>query len=367
MQLYLQMVRRAFRSAYGLPDEGTVRSNEVPEGLFEYARQHRILGLLESGSGISSCARKDGATAWQRAVFGQANYSSYCTAEAEKLLPLLAEQTGYAILLKGPALAKQAWPDIALRHFDDLDIRIPRGKLDELDGILRANGYTPQSVDARRHAHLWHYGWGVAYKNDKGLITEANHRLFPPQYPSPSPLEPGRVARSSILLDHRSVSTLRPADHLAYACLHALWHGWERLSWMVDVAGLMIRYPDSINEARERVRSAGFAAAALEAGAGIASALFGPGLPAANPDLVPASYIEDVIGRLAGSSSPLTSSGQRAIQFQLMSLKQKLNYTMRRAFIPGDGDFRAFNLPERLRPLYWLMRPLRGITRRAGH
>lgn len=363
MALYLQIIRRAFRTAYGLPDDGTVHASEIPDGLFEFARQHRILGLLQSGLDLSSLLDGDARGVWQRAVFGQANYSSYCTAEAEKLLPLLAERTGYALLLKGPALAKQAWPDIALRHFDDLDVRIPRGTFIELDAVLRGSGYKPQSDDARRQSHLWHYGWGVAYKNDKGLIIEVNHRLFPPQYPSPAQLDPDRISRDSILLDHRTVTTLTPADHLAYSCLHALWHGWERLSWIVDIAGLMVRQPAALDEARKKVHGTGFAAAALEAGTGIASELFGSDLPAANPDRVPARCIETAIQRFTGSVAALSPVEQRSVQFQLMSAREKLNYTLRRAFIPGDGDFRAWSLPSSARALYWVTRPIRAISK----
>jgi len=134
---------------------------------------------------------------------------------------------------------------------------------------------------------------------------------------------------------------------------------------MVDVAGLVIRHPDALGEAREKVGGAGFAAAALEAGAGIASTLFGPELPAANPDRVPAAYIDAAVDRFAERTSAIPPSLQRSIQLALMSRGEKFNYRMRRTFIPGDGDFRAWSLPASSRALYWITRPIRAISKSA--
>lgn len=263
-----------------------------------------------------------------------------------------------AVLLKGPALAVQAWPDPGLRAFDDLDFRCPRAQGEIAAATLWRIGYRPELSDACRRSHYWHFGWGVAFLHPDGFRIELNHRCFPPHYPCPRALADSDADGVTTLdLDGAPVRTLTPDRHLLLCCIHALWHGGERLGWIADIAGLLALHPVALEGALAGAR--GFPRRALLAGVGLAETLFGPGLaPAAAPETEAAQQL--FIEQLRRNAA-VGDSERRALHRALMTPAERAGYFLRRALTPGDGDFRCRVLPRKLRAMYWLYRPLRRL------
>ena len=256
-------------------------------------------------------------------------------------------------------MAAQAWPQIGLRSFDDLDFLCARRNYTRLLAGMRTAGYAPAADDPRRMEHLWHYGWGVAFRHPDGFLVEINHRFFPPHYPWPRRI---RVAETdgfaSQPLDAAAVRAPTPALHLLLSCEHAIWHGWARLAWIADVAGLLARHPDAFPQAMALARSCPFAERALTAGCAVADALFGPGLGPVGrmfPDVV-----AHAAARLGGQARGMNDVELRRFHERFMTRAEIFAYRWRRAFTPGDGDFQRLSLPSALRGLYWLLRPARG-------
>lgn len=363
MDPFLPLCRRAFRRLHGLPPaEETLRSlpPETQMDVQAWAQRHRVLGLLQAGLA-------DAAAGMRSAAYGKARRAAQAMAEAERLYALLSPALPKLAVVKGPALAAQAWPDPGLRSYDDLDFLCPRdGYRPLLDG-MRSAGYAPAVDDPRRRAHLWHFGWGIAFRNPDGFLVEVNHRFFPPHYPWPRRLrvtEPDGFALQT--LDAAAVRAPAPALHLLLSCEHAIWHGWERLAWIADIAGLLARHPEAFPQARELARGCPFAGRALDAGGAVADAIFGPGLAPggrAFPGVV-AGALESLGGLAPRRQGP----ARRTFHERFMTRGEILAYRGRRLFSPGDGDFRRWPLPPALRGLYWLLRPLRGAwpARRAS-
>ena len=352
-ELRLQKCRRAFRKLHGLSPapEDAVLPPEAGGDLLPWARRHRVLGLLYAGGEAGE------SPAWRSAAYGQAVNSARLAAEAERLYERLAPSVKNLRLVKGPALAAQAWPDLGLRAFDDLDWRCARAAGPALDAALRDAGYRPEISDDPRRGHYWHFGWGVAYLGPGNIRIEANYRSFPPHWPWPVGDDPADSG-VEIRLDHGVVRAPSPAEHLALACGHALWHGGERLAWIADIAGLLARNPEAF--ARAIAATRGFARRALRVGAGLADALFGPGLlrsPPA-PDAAERMFLEQL--RRGGGVS---DAERRRLHRSLLSPFERVLYVARRALTPGDGDFRRRVFAPALRPLYWLYRPLRAARR----
>ncbi len=352
---FVPLCRQAFRKLHGLPPAAPalLPPPEARERLAAWARRHRVMGLLQAGLPEAGAAAPS-------AAYGQARHTVHLAHEAERLFSLLAPRLRRLVLLKGPVLAVQAWPDPGLRSFDDLDFLCARSDFPNLAAGMEEAGYAPEAGNSRRLSHLWHYGWGVAFRHPEGFTVEVNHRFFPPQYPWPCCCN--RSWKGSFM-DQKLEEEVRapaPALHLLLACLHAVWHGWARMAWLADIAGLLARHPGILPQAQALALHCPFAENALEAGCGVAEAVFGPGLSGAPLPPAPDAVIEEAIALLEGTARPMDGHELRRFHRQFMTPAEALSYRLRRIAIPGDGDFRWIPLPRPLRGLYWLLRPARA-------
>ncbi len=349
----LCFARESFRRVQGL-DAGPAPAfgDFQPADLNDWAHAHRIQAMLHAGL-------PEEGLALQSAAFGRAHHSARWTTEAERLFELLSPSIPSLALIKGPSLARQAWPDPALRSFDDLDFLCARRDGHRIQAGMARAGYQPALADARRRAHRWHYGWGMAFRHPEGFLVEFKFRFMAPHYPWPSGLDAQR--NSAFIrqpLDHRTVRAPSPSLHLLLCSLHAIWHGWARLSWMADIAGLLVRHPEAFSQAMEWAASCACARQALSTSGALAEALFGPGICAAR---APESIVDQAVRLLDGTQRALHGPELRAFHEQFMTGAEKRIYLMRRIFIPGDGDFLWMALPAALRFLYWPLRPIRGM------
>ncbi|NCD23716.1 MAG: hypothetical protein EOL90_12375, partial [Spartobacteria bacterium] len=170
---FVRLARQLFRASHGLPDAAApMPMPAIPDELIAWARRHRLTGLMAT-------AASDPDSALRREAFGQARHSAVLTREAERVCAHLSSRLPALNLIKGPALAAQAWAQPGLRSFDDLDLVCPRKEYPLLLAGMQQAGYVPAADDPRRMEHLWHYGWGVAFRHPEGFLVEANHRFFP--------------------------------------------------------------------------------------------------------------------------------------------------------------------------------------------
>ena len=359
MDAHLATGRQAFRGLFpslGAPPPPSAQG-AAPDDLAAWARRHRVAGLLQAGLPETGAEIR-------ALAFGQAQRAARATLEAERIFARLSSRIPSLALVKGPALAAQAWPQPGLRSFDDLDFICARNGYPELAAGLEELGYAPAEADSRRMENLWHFGWGAAFRRPDGFLVEANHRFFPPHYPWPRGLDAARAEGFAPLeLDGGAVRAPTPAVHLLLACAHAVWHGWARLAWIVDIAGLLARHPGIRPQAEALAADGAFARRTLAAGCGVAEAIFGPGLAGALPP-VPEEEIAAARALLEGTAPGPDGRVLRRFHERFMAPREILAYRLRRIFIPGDGDFRRTALPGSLRGLYWLIRPARGL--RAG-
>ncbi len=357
MDRFLSLSRQAFRSLHGLPldREPVDAPDEVPERWRSWARRHRVQGLLHAG------LPKAGATL-QSGAYGQAQHTARFTHEAERLVTQLSPTIPSLTLIKGPALAVQAWPDPGLRSFDDLDFICRRRDYSRLLSGMQEAGYVPDLTDAPRMANRWHYGWGVAFHHSDGFMVEVNHRFFPPQYPWPCRYtlqKPHWTLEQS--LEELAVRAPTPALHLLLCCMHAIWHGWARLEWLADIAGLLVRHPESLAQAKAAAAPCPFTRRALAAGCGVAATLFGEDLMDESLSSTPEAGIQQAIDILTGTARQMNGRELRRFHEQFMTSPEKITYRTRRVLIPGDGDFQWVSLPAALRGFYWVLRPTRVL------
>jgi hypothetical protein len=156
------------------------------------------------------------------------------------LLDLLAGQGIPALAIKGPALAVQAYGDLSLRQFADLDLLVHPGDRSSACALLMQNGFTsapasliadPQGSHpgrAERHLVFAHQGDSLELH-----WKFSHHRLGSPLAEAEFWQSPAEI----VLLD-RPLLTFSPHVALWAACLHGTIHGWTQLKWIADLAHL---------------------------------------------------------------------------------------------------------------------------------
>lgn len=351
----LRLCRLAFQNLF----HGTECQVGVLDGnadsILSLAERHRVLGLLSAGLSLETMA--DAPDAWKRKVFSRARYTAHLASEASSIWRELEPDIPGLNLIKGPALSLQAWPQSGIRDYDDLDFRCPASSFEPFVSGLEKMGYhLVHSLPRSRN--LWHYGWGICLINDRGTRVECNHRLFPPYYSWQRSLSDDESQWQLIQIEDADIRIPSPALHLIYCCAHAAWHGWERLSWLADIGALLNTYPSAYDQSVNVLKPGRFQFAALNAGCALACHCFEALRPESLPpvDRGSLAHIEDQLS----SSGGMTFSAQRRHHLDLMTLRERLIYHMKRLLTPGDPDFQWINLPRFLRGLYWLLRPVRG-------
>lgn len=157
---------------------------------------------------------------------------------------LHAEGIG-VIALKGLALARRYYGDVALRPMTDIDLLVRREEAPRAIAALRRLGY--RAIDGMGSpSGFYSFTSGVvAYARPRPPTIEVHWELFGRQ--AYRPALPGAevwARAQQIRLFDRSALYLHPRDELWYLCVHAaIEHQLERLIWLVDIAELVDALP----------------------------------------------------------------------------------------------------------------------------
>ena len=296
----------------------------------------------------------------------------YLTAELFRIVERLQENGVLVIPYKGPVLAYLAYGNLALREFADLDLLVPQRDIPKAYDPLVALGYRPgfDPAVARRTSGARIPGQYL-FSRDAGdslveLHSERTLRYFP------KPLDFDRFAShlEAVFLGGKEIRTLAVEDLLPLLCVHGAKHFWQRLSWISDIAELLHRYP-GINWPRTRKRARDLGCERmLFLGLYLAVDLLG-----ANPaeEALAGAREERVLHWLAArvraqlfSNPPVEPAGIERCVFRIRMrerLWDGLRYWLRMAVTPTEEDWALLPLPDPLRSLYYVVRPLRLLGR----
>ena len=162
------------------------------------------------------------------------------TAELFRLLELFAANDIPALIVKGPALAMQAYGDPNVRSYGDLDFLVRQRNIRRATESLQAAGFQAtvplSAIDAGKIP-----GQYLFCKTDTKLIVELHNDFTLRYFPRPLPIEEFFGRQIRVCLDGREAPTLSVEDQLVLICIHGAKHLWERLIWIADVAALVSR------------------------------------------------------------------------------------------------------------------------------
>jgi hypothetical protein len=162
------------------------------------------------------------------------------TGELLQLLPLFAAHDVAALPFKGPTLAAQAYGNVALREFGDLDLLVPEAALPRAKAILLQRGYRVQyRVSPRREAAYLHTIGQLPFRHDNGCVVELHTTLAPRSFVFPLHAAQLWQRRATVCLLGQSVPAPGREDLLLILCMHGAKHQWNALGWVCDVAELV--------------------------------------------------------------------------------------------------------------------------------
>ena len=244
MAALLGIVRRQ------LEGEGRTQADSTPAdspadspahswGLAALAARHGLEGLALRGQGGDAGAADGSADGGFRAVAGNLERIR----ELHRAVGVLEAAGVATTVMKGPALAVQAWGDVSARSYGDVDLLVPPDRAPATVRALLDAGYT----DRRARYGLdpspahWH-DWGFTAPDGRTLVEIHWSLVAPGRYPAVDSAEAWRPAsREAVALPGGTVWALAPEVQLPYLAIHATAHHWGWLEFPLTLAGLVHR------------------------------------------------------------------------------------------------------------------------------
>jgi hypothetical protein len=308
------------------------------------------------------------------------------TAELIKITDLFRSQAIQAMPYKGPILAVQAYGDVTLREFDDLDIILRERDMGKANDAIQGAGYRPRfpyvfasgPSSSRSSVIPGEYNYR---EEERRLIVELHTEWTLRHFPVRPDFDDMARRLVPVALSGHEIPTFGPEDMLPLLCVHGSKDFWERISWIADISEFVQSYPqldwDQVFRRADILR----ARRMLDIGLALAANLLAAPLPnevsaRVQSDSVAAAVASDVAQRHLARESPERDAGAR-FRFRRRMVQGMLSgwrYSMRLATQPADEDGAMMNLPRPLLPLYAVLRPLRLLRkygssgeRPAGH
>jgi Uncharacterised nucleotidyltransferase len=277
-----------------------------------------------------------------------------------------------AIPYKGPVLAAQAYGDVTLREFGDLDIVLRHRDIAKANEILVGLGFRPR------------FPWTVSpvgissivpgeynYQDESGRVvvdlhTDRTLRHFP-RRPDLDELAARLVP---VDVSGHSVFTFALEDQLPILCIHGAKDFWQRIIWIVDIAELIHSQAQLDWDGVMRRAEALKAQRMLRLGLALAVGLLEAPLPneirvQLQGDQLATSIASELVQmHLSRRAASRGAAGR--FQFRRRMLEGRLaglRYSLRLAVAPAEEDWSMMHLPRPLAPLYVALRPLRLLSK----
>jgi len=294
------------------------------------------------------------------------------TAELIKIMDRLRSEGILAIPYKGPVIAAQAYGDVALREYDDLDLILAQRDLPEGCEVMLDLGYRKKfpwvlSPDVDKSLVPGEYNFR---DEARGVLVELHTEITLRHFPVTLDVDDFRKRLVTVTLSGHDVTTFSPEDALPLLCVHGAKDFWERLSWIADVSELVLSHPgldwDQVFCRAESLKCERM----LNLGLALAAGILDMPLPDEISTRVQkdrtVGIIASEVGRrlLSREWSPLHALGRFRFRRQMVpGYFAGWRYALRLAIAPAEEDWQMVRLPRLFAPLYILLRPLRLIRK----
>ena len=144
---------------------------------------------------------------------------------------------------KGPLLGLLAYEDPATRQSTDLDILVLPSHFVAARDCLVANGYASvKEVDPRQEELLIRNQHNMQFVRDDGLlVVELHWRVAPELFALGMGAEELWSHLETVNVQQVELRAFPSGELLLALCIHGARHLWERMSWICDIAGVLLR------------------------------------------------------------------------------------------------------------------------------
>jgi hypothetical protein len=298
----------------------------------------------------------------------------YLTADLLQILERFSERGIPALPYKGPVLAVQAYGDVALREFEDLDIILRQRDVPKAHEIILSLGYKAKfdwilSPGASASLVPGEYN----YRDEpRRAMVELHTEITLRHFPIKPDLDYFIARRAPVRISDHEVLTFTAEDLLPMLCIHGSKDFWERFSWVADVSELIQSYPQLNWDEVMRVTESLGALRMLFTGLALANGMLRTPLPSEILERVQhdrtACEIAGEMARMLMSrpAQTLDTAGRLRYRRQMLAgFVAGWRYVMRLAVVPAEEDWAMMRLPRSLAPLYIALRPFR-LLRKYG-
>jgi hypothetical protein len=339
------------------------------------AAAHGVQSLVCSQllSNFSDILPVESLTQMRAQVEETARRNLYMTAEMFRLATLFRAEGIFAVPYKGPLLATQAYGNLAMRQFTDLDFAIRQIDLPRAAAILEANGYNAVfgvilAGEGTRPTHSEYQ----FVRPTGNVIVEMQTEITLRYFPRKLKFEALEKRLITISIAGGEVLSFSPEDTLILLSVHGAKHFWERLMWIADISELSQASPAiRWDEVFSRAKKMGVGRAL-----NLALYLAHRMLEAPLPNHVLEKILEDrIAGKLGDGICERFSMSAHAqlpvfarFRFRVESrddLFSGLIFAMRLATSPTEPDRADMPLPERMSGMRRWLRPVL-LMRRHG-
>jgi hypothetical protein len=208
-------------------------------------RRHRVIGLVTEGFRSAGIAPPKSVADELAARMERYTYHRrHLIAETARLQGLLAAAGIPVIVLKGAALERLVFKQLAAKQTRDIDLLVPPECAEASLRIIEGAGYAlsrpAKGLNGAQRRALIRYSREIELVDpDKNLRIELQWRA------ADNPLllkgiDAHTATQSVSLSNSATVRTLALEDLFAYLCTHGARHAWSRLKWLADLNALLV-------------------------------------------------------------------------------------------------------------------------------
>jgi hypothetical protein len=292
----------------------------------------------------------------------------FMTGELCRLLKLCEGGGVTALPYKGPALAIDAYGDLSLRQFGDLDVLIRREDLGRITKLLLAEGYEPEfELSGAREAAFQKWWYVQPFRHGAtGIYLEVHWAVAPRFFSFGLKTEELWTRLRTMTLGECEVRVPSVADTLLLLCVHGAKDTWARLEWVAALAEFVRRHGEiDWHQSLRQARALGVERILL-LGLKLARELAQIELPEFVSARIEASRsVRSLSARVAGELTQREKSFQSFFgraSFHLRSRERvadRARYCLRAAAATSPSEWDLLPLPANLFFLYTLVRPFR--------
>lgn len=337
--------------------------------LISAAEAHSLTPLLERNLRAAAPGLVPPAHLERLAAINRKNafHSLTLIAELVKIAGALEPRRIVSLPYKGPVAAVQAYGDVSLRNFEDVDLLVPQRQIGNVHEIMLGLGYEPSlawlaAPNASRSVIPGEYKY---YRQDCDAIVEFHTERTLRHFPVAPDLDDFARCGARIALSGREILTLCPEDALVSLCVHGCKDFWARLIWVADISELLQAQAIDWDRALRRAESLR-AQRMLRVGVLLAAEILDAPIPheiaaVASGDRVARLLAQQIADQLLLEGTEFLSTAKR-FAFRRRSVPGVLagwRYALRLTMAPAQDDVQMVQLPRALQPFYALLRPLR--------